>query len=130
MLIDNGIKNTDINGGNIIIQNDGSIKVIDYGEAYEISKLSGSKKQNLIIKMAKYAKPHDDSEKYNDEMSKRLESKLTKLKQGRGKTKRKVGRKARRKTRRKPKRKTKRNTKQRKTIYISNNISQIILIKY
>ena len=117
MLIDNGIKNTDINGGNIIIQNDGSIKVIDYGEAYEISKLSGSKKQNLIIKMAKYAKPHDDSEKYNDEMSKRLESKLTKLKQGRGKTKRKVGRKARRKTRRKPKRKTKRkskrNTKQR-----------------
>ena len=109
MLIDNGVKNTDINGGNIIIQNDGSIKVIDYGEAYEISKLSGSKKQNLIIKMAKYAKPHDYSEKYNDEMSKRLESKLTKLKQGRGKTKRK----ARRKSKRKAKRKSKRKTKQR-----------------
>ena len=109
MLIDNGVKNTDINGGNIIIQNDGSIKVIDYGQAYEISKLSGSKKQNLIIKMAKYAKPHDYSEKYNDEMSKRLESKLTKLKQGRGKTKRK----ARRKSKRKAKRKSKRKTKQR-----------------
>jgi len=107
MLIDNGVKNTDINGGNIIIQNDGSIKVIDYGQAYEISKLSGSKKQNLIIKMAKYAKPHDYSEKYNDEMSKRLESKLTKLKQGRGKTKRKAGRKSKRKAKRKSKRKTK-----------------------
>ena len=85
MLIDNGVKNTDINGGNIIIQNDGSIKVIDYGEAYEISKLSGSEKQNLIIKMAKYAKPHDYSEKYNDEMSKRLASKLNKLNKGKGK---------------------------------------------
>ena len=113
MLIDNGVKNTDINGGNIIILNDGSIKVIDYGQAYEISKLSGSKKQNLIIKMAKYAKPHDYSEKYNDEMSKRLESKLTKLKQGRGKTKRKARRKSMRKSRRKSKRKTKRKTKQR-----------------
>ena len=111
MLIDNGVKNTDINGGNIIIQNDGSIKVIDYGEAYEISKLSDTKKQKLIIKMARYAKPHDYSEKYNDEMSKRLESKLTKLKQGRGKTKRKARRKSRRKTKRKSRRKSKRKRK-------------------
>ena len=52
MLIDNGIQNNDMNGGNIIIQNDGSIKVIDYGEAYEISNLSDTKKQKLAIKMA------------------------------------------------------------------------------
>ena len=114
MLIDNGIQNYDMNGGNIIILADGSIKVIDYGEAYEISKLSDTKKQKLIIKMARYAKPHDDSENsQRDEMSKRLASKLTKLKQGRGKTKRKVSRRSRRKSRRKTKRKTKRNTKQR-----------------
>ena len=105
MLIDNGVKNTDINGGNIIIQNDGSIKVIDYGQAYEISKLSGSKKQNLIIKMAKYAKPHDYSEKYNDEMSKRLASKLTKLNKGKG-TQIKKPRSIRRKRKRTVKRKS------------------------
>jgi tRNA A-37 threonylcarbamoyl transferase component Bud32 len=105
MLIDNGVKNTDINGGNIIILNDGSIKVIDYGQAYEISKLSGSKKQNLIIKMAKYAKPHDYSEKYNDEMSKRLASKLTKLNKGKG-TQIKKPRSIRRKRKRTVKRKS------------------------
>ena len=86
MLIDNGIKNNDMNGGNIIIQNDGSIKVIDYGEAYEISKMTDSKKQKLIITMARYAKPHDDSDNSHDEeISKRLESKLSKLKAGKDK---------------------------------------------
>ena len=86
MLIDNGIQNKDMNGGNIIIQNDGSIKVIDYGEAYEISNLSDTKKQKLIIKMARYAKPHDDSENsQSDEMTKRLASKLSKLNKGDGK---------------------------------------------
>ena len=86
ILIDNGIQNKDMNGGNIIIQNDGSIKVIDYGEAYEISNLSDTKKQKLIIKMARYAKPHDDSVKsYNEEMANRIESKLSKLNKGKGK---------------------------------------------
>ena len=86
ILIDNGIKNHDMNGGNIVIQKDGSIKVIDYGEAYETSKLSDSKKQKLIIKMARYAKPHDDSViSQSDEMSKRLASKLSKLNKGKGK---------------------------------------------
>lgn len=86
MLIDNGIKNNDMNGGNIIIKNDGSIKVIDYGEAYEISKMTDSKKQKLIITMARYAKPHDDSDySHDEEISKRLESKLSKLKAGKDK---------------------------------------------
>ena len=88
ILVDNGIQNRDMNGGNIIIQNDGSIKVIDYGEAYEISNLSDSKKKKLIIKMARYAKPHDDSENsLTDEMSIRLANKLSLLNQGKGKKK-------------------------------------------
>ena len=91
ILIDNGIKNHDMNGGNIVIQKDGSIKVIDYGEAYETSKLSDSKKQKLIIKMARYAKPHDDSViSQSDEMSKRLASKLSKLNKGKGKQQKKT----------------------------------------
>ena len=91
MLIDNGIQNKDMNGGNIIIQKDGSIKVIDYGEAYEISNLTDTKKQKLIIKMARYAKPHDDSENsQSDEMSKRLASKLSKLNKGKGKKNKKT----------------------------------------
>ena len=85
-LVDNGIKNNDMNGSNIIIQNDGSIKVIDYGEAYEISNLSDSKKNKLIIKMARYAKPHDDSEmSLTDEISKRLATKLSLLNEGKKK---------------------------------------------
>ena len=88
ILVDNGIKNNDMNGGNVIIQNDGSIKVIDYGEAYEISNLSDSKKKKLIIKMPRYAKPHDDSENtLTDEMSIRLANKLSLLNQGKGKKK-------------------------------------------
>ena len=106
MLIDNGIQNYDMNGGNIIIFADGSIKVIDYGEAYEISKLSDTKKQKLIIKMARYAKPHDDSENsQRDEMSKRLASKLTKLNKGKG-TQIKKPRSIRRKRKRTVKRKS------------------------
>ena len=109
MLIDNGIQNNDMNGGNIIIQNDDSIKVIDYGEAYEISNLSDTKKQKLIIKMARYAKPHDDSENSQiDEMSKRLASKLSKLNKGKGKQNKKprsIRRKRKRSVRKRPVRK-------------------------
>ena len=109
MLIDNGIQNKDMNGGNIIIQNDGSIKVIDYGEAYEISNLSDTKKQKLIVKMARYAKPHDDSEKsYNEEMSNRLASKLSKLNKGKGKQNKNpksIRRKRKRSVRKRPMRK-------------------------
>ena len=105
LLIDNGIQNYDMNGGNIIIQTDGSIKVIDYGEAYEISKLTDTKKQKLIIKMARYAKPHDDSENsQSDEMSKRLASKLSKLNKGKGRQNKKprsIRRKRKRSVRRK-----------------------------
>mgnify|MGYP001987676527 CR=1 FL=1 len=109
ILIDNGIVNNDMNGGNIVIQEDGSIKVIDYGEAYEISNLSDSKKQKLIIKMARYAKPHDDSVmSHNEEISNRLASKLSKLDKGKGKqnkTPKSIRRKRKRSVRKRPVRK-------------------------
>ena len=101
-----------MNGGNIIILADGSIKVIDYGEAYEISKLSDTKKQKLIIKMARYAKPHDDSENsQRDEMSKRLASKLSKLNKGKGRQNKKP-----RSIRRKRKRSVRRKSARRKSV--------------
>ena len=81
-LLDNGIKNGDMNTGNIMILQDGNVKVIDYGEAYEIPIPSDSKKAKLIKTMSKHAKP--TSETTEQTMNQRLEEKLRRLKKGKG----------------------------------------------
>ena len=90
ILLDNGIKNGDMNTGNIMILPDGNVKMIDYGEAYEIPIPSDSKKAKLIKTMSKHAKP--TSETTEQTMNQRLEEKLRRLKKGKGikKSKRKM----------------------------------------
>lgn len=106
-LLNNGIKNGDMNTGNIMILPDGNVKVIDYGEAYEIPIPSDSKKAKLIKTMSKHAKP--TSETKDQTMNDRLEEKLRRLKRGKGiKQSKQSKRKREEKTRRQKKlRKTK-----------------------
>lgn len=85
-LVDNGIQNKDMNMSNIIIQDDGNVIIIDYGEAYEIGTLTDSKRKNLILKMAKYAKPDTTTnQSHSHDINDRLQKKLSNLQNVSGK---------------------------------------------
>ena len=57
VLINNGIKHNDLSVNNIIIQPNGNVKIIDYGNAHEICKPHHSKTIKLIKTLALSANP-------------------------------------------------------------------------
>ena len=57
VLINNGIKHNDLSVYNIIIQSNDNVKIIDYGNAYEICKPHHSKTIKLIKTLALVANP-------------------------------------------------------------------------